>query len=208
MIFWSRKDIHYASPLLQSEQHFVLDTTAYSYYADSSTVIDPVREMARLLPIPVPFSLGFLKCLGVVRHEERQFQYVFRVPIHHPSKALGVLLDQESLSLDIKLHRAKWLARAVTSLHTAKFVHKNIRPETIVVAKDSPGEMSEPYLVGFEQTRPYTSHSGLIADMIWYRTLCRHSSRQSLYLQQYYNMQLDIYSLSVCLLGLVSRRRS
>lgn len=184
----------------QTTQSVLLDSTAYQDSAEPSAVVNAVREIARLLSISDPFSLGFLKCLGIMRLTNRQFQYVFELPKQSPPKMLRSLLQQHNPSLDAKLQIAKLLARAVTSLHTANFVHKNIRPETIVVLEDDLGEMSTPYLVGFEQSRPHASHSGLFADMKWYRNLYRHPSRQGLRPQEYYNMQHDIYSLGVCLL--------
>lgn len=60
--------------------------------------------------------------------------------------------------------------------------------------------MSEPYLIGFEQLRPSSSHSALFADTVWHRNLYRHPNRQSLRPQEYYKMQHGIYSLGVCLL--------
>jgi hypothetical protein len=86
------------------------------------------------------------------------------------------------------------------AVHSADFVHKNVRPETIVVFEDSKDPLPVLYLVGFERFRPRTAGTTLIGDMVWERNIYRFPLRQGLRPEQEYEMQHDIYSLGVCLL--------
>ncbi|KEF61420.1 uncharacterized protein A1O9_02986 [Exophiala aquamarina CBS 119918] len=186
--------------IVDSDEVVVLDTTAYHEDSHPQTVATTVRQIARLLSIDDPFSMGFLKCVGLVKSNENQFIYVLALPKQQPVRLLRSLLYLPSPSLDAKFRIARNLAKTIMSLHAAKFVHKNIRPETVVVQDDGEGEMSQAYLVGFEQLRPDLGHSSLVADMVWQRNIYRHPSRQGLKVQELYVMQHDIYSLGVCLL--------
>ena len=186
--------------VVEGRHSVLLDTTEYPSDADPSSVLTTIRKVVRVLSISDPAPLGFLKCRGVIRLNERRFQYVLAVSSRQAPQTLRTLLGSESPSLDARFRIARSLAKTVMSLHSADFVHKNIRPETVVVWPDDIGEMSQPYLVGFGQLRPHSEHSSLVADMVWHRNLYRHPSRQGLRPQEYYRMQHDIYSLGVCLL--------
>lgn len=150
---------------VDSDEVVVLDTTAYHEDSHPQTIATTVRQIARLLSIDDPFAMGFLKCLGLVKLKENQFQYVLALPKQQPPRLLRSLLYLQSPSLDAKFRIARNLAKTIMSLHAANFVHKNIRPETVIVQDDSDGEMSQAYLVGFEQLRPDLSHSSLVADV-------------------------------------------
>ncbi|EQL37977.1 hypothetical protein BDFG_00996 [Blastomyces dermatitidis ATCC 26199] len=64
----------------QTAQTVLLDHTAYQDAVDPNIVLSQVKEISQLLSISDPFSLGFLKCLGVLRSNNRQFQYVLSLP--------------------------------------------------------------------------------------------------------------------------------
>ena len=92
------------------------------------------------------------------------------------------------------------MARGVLAVHSADFVHKSIRPETVLVFRGHRDENIKAYLVGFERTRPATAHTVLMSDRIWDHNLYRHPRRQGLRPSIPYIMQHDIYSFGVCLL--------
>lgn len=187
------------STLAATGKKVLLDTTTYP---EGTNRKEAVRDLARLLSIPEIPDLHLLRCVGVVQLHTAQFQYIFALPerCHGVPCSLREILAGPPPSLDVKFHMAKSLAKAVASLHAADFVHKNIRPETIIVFEDMDKERSIPYLVGFEDLRPSDAHSSLISDKLWERNLYRHPTRQGLHPQQNYVMQHDIYSLGVCLL--------
>lgn len=110
------------------------------------------------------------------------------------------MLSQDQIhSVDHRLHIAKCLVRSVMAVHTARMVHKNIRPETILVfpRKD---EDASAYLVGFERFRAAAGATTLAGDSTWQSNLYRHPERQGQWPESEYIMQHDIYSLGVCLL--------
>jgi hypothetical protein len=61
----------------------------------------------------------------------------------------------ELTSLTSRIQLSKLLANSVLFLHTTKFVHKNIRPETIILleAENLETSLGMPFLVGFEKFR-------------------------------------------------------
>nr|POF07130.1 hypothetical protein CFP56_31754 [Quercus suber] len=87
------------------------------------------------------------------------------------------------------------MARSVINLHSARFVHKNIRPETVLVTA-----FGTSYLVGFESFRSASTMTVLVGDAKWEQNLYRHPLRQGEAPEDAYIMQHDVYSLGVCLL--------
>ncbi|KAF4919596.1 Raf-like protein serine/threonine-protein kinase [Colletotrichum viniferum] len=123
-----------------------------------------------------------------------------------PTSLRHHLLQERRFSLNRILDIAKQLARAVSFIHTFDFVHKNIRPETIIIlpdhGSDPPCEFGSAYLLGFDSFRNVNFHTLKIGDDAWERNLYRHPTRQGIQAQQPYIMQHDVYSLGVCLLEL------
>ncbi|KAK4194695.1 hypothetical protein QBC40DRAFT_318763 [Triangularia verruculosa] len=135
---------------------------------------------------------------------------VFHVPAHaNPPSPLttlrSLLLDQAPVCLTSVVKLAKQLVRSVSFVHTCDLVHKNIRPDNILLfptphSSQRPLELGEAYLVGFSQFRGINSETGKFGDTAWHRNLYRHPARQGHGILDRYVMQHDIYSLGVCLL--------
>lgn len=191
-----------------SAQNILLDTTTYPSEADADDVMGQVRDLARILMHGEPSTLGLLKCLGVLKIEvaaaaARQYQLMYMVPRNMGQPAtLRHLLLNTSPSLDAKFSLARAMARGVASVHAAGFVHKNIRPETVLALHEEGVSLPTTFLVGFERFRAAKSITTLTGDMIWHRNLYRHPMRQGRHPDEMYQMQHDIYSLGVCLLEL------
>lgn len=98
-------------------------------------------------------------------------------------------------SLTYRLKAGKSIARSIIFLHSASFVHKNIRPETILVT-----ETGEFYLVGFQCFRAAAGETYMLGDTVQSKNLYRHPARQGQVPEEMYSMQHDVYSLGVCLL--------
>ena len=185
----------------------IVDTTAYPKNSDFAIVAGHVDNLARLLSMSDPSTLGLLACVGVIplpsvnNGEPNQFQMLFKIPIGlvNPSSLRSILAEPPG-PLDDRFTIARCLARSIMSVHTAAFVHKNIRPETVILfqQKDSPAIVAFP--VGFERFRLAAAGTALAGDARWERNIYRHPSRQGTAPEQYYTMQHDIYSLGVCLL--------
>ena len=169
-----------------------------------------VRDLARVLAIVDPLQFFILACQGIIKVLKpsgsiESFQLLFQVPksLHNPRSFREVLLTAPRGSLANCFYFAKQLAQAVMFVHTTNFVHKNLRPETILVFhQDTRPDVELPFLVGFQSFRPADGMTYLNGDAEWYKDIYRHPTRQGTLPEDCYQMQHDIYSLGVCLLEL------
>ena len=188
----------------------ILDTTTYPSATNLEIAQTHVCEIAGVLASVNSLSMGLLKCRGFRKLSATSltppnFQLVFDVPLgfHSPKSLRQRLQEEKDSTLDERFHLAQSLARAVLFVHTAGFVHKNIRPETILLFSDaSEAESNRPFLIGFERFRLAAAGTNLISDALWEQNLYRHTERQGTLAEKLYVMQHDIYSLGVCLLEL------
>lgn len=198
------------STLSESGASVILDTAAYPAECDRNNVTTDVRNLARILAHSEPSTLGLLHCLGVLKisdpaSQDLRFQFVYSPPANLTDPAtLRSLLFHPAPSLDAKFRLAKVMARSVTAVHSAGFVHKSIRPDTVLVFHDDGDDLPAAFLVGFERFRAARSGTALTTDMVWHRNIYRHPTRQGRKSEDMvpYIMQHDIYSLGVCLLEL------
>lgn len=170
-----------------------------------------VKELANILSTVDPMVFFILSCQGVIIRSEsperiRSYELVFTVPkcLNNPQTFREVLLGGYRYPLGNYFSFAQRLARAVMYVHSTGFVHKNLRPDTILVfaSEDGCNDIGELFLVGFESFRPLDGLTYLIGDCEWQKNLYRHPTRQGGFPEDYYQMQHDIYSLGVCLLEL------
>ncbi len=204
--------------LRESGKMVILDTVLLRQRDEAARMMVGVRELAQVLRTVDPIRFGLLSCHGVIqidkadtgnigraRPEKRlaQLQFVFDVPQHlmKPRSLRDILLSPNPQApLNELLAQAKSLARSVFFIHTKRFVHKNIRPENILVFEDAKYETGKSYLVGFEKFRADREHSMKFGDGLWECDLYRHPERQGSQPEKYFVMQHDIYSLGVVLL--------
>lgn len=208
-----RHEIPYSTAQLvrrpNSNKELILDPVVCDSNADVPTVTKDVRDLARRLSHTDPLTFGLLSCRGVVKtlcansNRVNSFDFVFNVPsgLTHPKSLRSILLTGDSNhSLSDRFKVAKQLAKSVNYIHTYQFVHKNIRPETIVVFQDRTSVLGAPFLLGFQKFRFVEGKTKRVGDLEWERDLYRHPRRQGLNPEEDYKMQHDIYSLGVCLL--------
>ncbi|KAM7184070.1 hypothetical protein V8F33_013220 [Rhypophila sp. PSN 637] len=183
-----------------NSQRLVVDVVASGAGRDKD-----VRDFARRLRQSDPFVSGLLSCKGVVRHADKAgFSFLFRVPEGYTViRSLRQLLlsGQMHHSLSDRFEMARQLANAVYYVHLYGFVHKNIRPETILCLgkTDEGGLPSTSCLVGFHVIRNADGMTYPVIDRSWETDLYKHPLRQGNHVD-YFVMQHDIYSLGVCLL--------
>ncbi|KAF3479607.1 uncharacterized protein GIQ15_06583 [Arthroderma uncinatum] len=177
--------------------------------SDVSTLTKDVRILAGKLMGVDPASFSLLKCAGVVKPSApkpgraQSFDFIFYFPkeMRDPQSLRRVLLSSgEGHSLSARVRIAKHLASSICYVHALGFVHKNIRPETLLVFKDGKSSLGSLFLVGFTIFRMADGHSMRLGDPAPDKNLYRHPSRQGLQPEATYVMQHDIYSLGVCLL--------
>jgi len=132
------------------------------------------------------------------------YDFIFYTPpsLQHPQSLRNILIEAKSdISLSARFHVAQQLAQSLSYVHTYGFVHKGIRPETILIFQNANNELANTFLLGFGKFRPAQPGRTLRAgDGVWHKEIYRHPRRQGLRLEDEYVMQHDIYSLGVCLL--------
>lgn len=170
---------------------------------------EDVRELARKLSYTDPFAFGILQCKGVIRVMESgsqrpsSFDFVFRTPKtlgNEPRTLRSYLSSDANHTLTDRFKLAQQLAKSTSYVHALGFVHKNIRPETILIFQESKSVLGLTFLTGFEMLRMADGRTRLLGDTAWEKNLYRHPHRQGVNLKEAYVMQHDIYSLGVCLL--------
>lgn len=171
-----------------------------------------VRYLARKLAHPNPSLFGLLDCKGVIRHYDLEnrdnrvptaFTIVFRMPsgFGRPFSLRSYLQDvQQPDSLSDRFKLANELARSVSYIHTFDLVHKNIRPETILLLREEASPSLSTFMIGFDSFRRAEGQTYRRGVSAWEECLYQHSSRIGPTARQDYVMQHDIYSLGVVLL--------
>src|SRR5262249_24082831 len=106
--------------------------------------------------------------------------------------------------LNDRVSLARSIAFATLAIHSAKFVHKNIRPSNILVlgpqapgARGYPHVIGRPVIVGFEDARPEGEDTERRGSAVWQDNIYRHPQRQGMNPQYRYTMMHDIFSLGV-----------
>lgn len=193
-----------------NDYQVILDRTNYGGKFSAQAIKAQVRDSARMLMHVDPASFGLLKCLGAVESQGNQsesahvpqFDFILEIPdgLDSPKTLRDQLLDKERPSLTVIMQLAKQLTRSVMFVHTTGFVHKGIRPETVLVFRKDQNELAASFLTGFERIRQAVGQTDRMEDLEWKRNLYRHPVRQGQWPEETYVMQHDIYSLGVCLL--------
>lgn len=192
-----------------AHRSYILETFASPPNAHSDIVARNVRNVATQLTTMEPKTFGLLRCKGVVRHRQSQsrdapsFTYIFNVPENHvdPQSLRQILVDGAGVhSLSERFRLASELAKAVSYIHVIGFVHKNIRPDTVLLFQNGGSVLGSAYLVGFERIRNADGHTFRLGEATWQKDLYHHPDRQGVVPEEMFVMQHDIYSLGVCLL--------
>ncbi|KAI0515147.1 hypothetical protein F5B22DRAFT_204059 [Xylaria bambusicola] len=189
---------------------YVLESIKLQHHELYQHTKKDVRNLAMRLQHDEPQTFGLLACKGFVaerpdpeRGTPARFTLVLRTPsqLVKPRSLRHLLLNSQPESLSHKLRAAQELAKAVAYVHVFGFVHKGIRPESILSfeSEQKSGETSL-FLVGFEDFRQEYGQTKRLGDDVAERNLYRHPSRQGASPSSDFVMQHDIYSLGVCLL--------
>jgi hypothetical protein len=192
-----------------SSKWLILDSVACDPGANISVLRKDVRDLARKLSRADPLTFGLFNCRGVVQVTDAakkrviSFNFVFRVPegMENPRSLRSILNStDDNLSLSDRFRVAQQLATSVSYIHTYGFVHKNIRPETVLIFQNQKSPLGPSFLLGFEKFRLEDGKTMRSGDCVREKNLYRHPHRQGLKPEEDYTMQHDTYSLGVCLL--------
>ncbi|KAI5843086.1 hypothetical protein DFP73DRAFT_95486 [Morchella snyderi] len=178
-------------------------------------IIKDLQGLALVLQaIKDPLTLGMLSCEGIAKVYGKDgrlvtsLEMVLEVPkeLRNPRSFRSLLSGgaEMDFSINEKVNFAKQLARTVSFVHSVNFVHKNFRPETIIVfdtrGSESP-RIGTPFLVGFQKFRVAVGgDTARLGDTNWEKNIYRHPERQGEFPEEVYRMDHDVYSLGVCLL--------
>lgn len=165
------------------------------------------RDLARRLQHDDPESFSLLACKGFTISDDNANPSIILVlrppPVKDcvPRSLRDLLLNVPApRSLSQRFAMARQLATAVAYVHIFGFVHKNIRPESVLSFASTDASQNRVYLAGFEMFRRDEAWTQKVGDDALDRNFYRHPSRQGLNPNWEYIMQHDIYSLGVCLL--------
>ncbi|OQE35336.1 hypothetical protein PENCOP_c013G04988 [Penicillium coprophilum] len=181
--------------------------------ANVGDISKDIRDLARRLSGSDAMEFGLLSCKGYIQHRKPEssrstpnaFTIIFRMPAQQvqPRSLRGCFQDMNHThSLSDRFKLANELAKAVHSVHLFGFVHKNIRPETILLLKSHESSIGSAFLIGFDSFRMASGKTLRKGEASWERSLYQHPDRIGTVSTKDYIMQHDIYSLGVCLLEL------
>jgi hypothetical protein len=173
-----------------------------------------IRDLAAGLHESDPSFMGLLHCNGFSAEPAyNRFALRFQYPVGKTKpQTLDCLLRSQKVrhSLSDRLVLARKLASAVLYLHSCGFVHKNLRPENVLVfdtiavqgaeKKSFPDVIGEPFLVGFDGVRKSAAASNMIRVEEWEKNIYLHPDRHRMSQGDEFTMRHDIYSLGVVLL--------
>jgi len=172
-------------------------------------------DMASILNASEPEVTSILKCVGYYPEGEAH-KLVFHYPqgLGRPRTLRDLLISDREVEprhpLNDRVRLARKVASSVLFVHSAGVVHKNIRPDNIIIfepadadadrASRFPRRIGLPFLVGFDYAHPAAAVSDRVSDAIWWNDIYRHPQRQGQYPDEMFSMLHDVYSLGVVLL--------
>ncbi|KAL5513776.1 hypothetical protein ACEPAH_4177 [Sanghuangporus vaninii] len=161
-------------------------------------------------------SVGILPSCGVTEMELHLHGVVFRLPPElGQTRTLRSILVEGNVkhSLRDRVQFAIRLAMSVLVVHSLGLVHKNIKPDSVLVAESPvdkaenlyPNKLGIPFLLAFDSSRtssgPSMQGSFAVPDGGLWEILYTHPRHLIGYERQYdYEMRDDIFGLGICLL--------
>ncbi|CAG7924639.1 unnamed protein product [Penicillium olsonii] len=195
---------------LADSKRVILDSADIPVGKDPSIFRKDIRYLAVKLQQSAADSFPLLKCRGVVRSRDSRtneilsYDFIFKLPEggYEPRSLRSHLLSQKIYSLGERVQLAKQLAMSTNYIHVLDIVHKNIRPESVLILKDNEqrSKLGRSFLLGFKAFRMADGRTNLAGNSAWNEELYRHPDRQGIEPRREYIMQHDIYSLGVCFL--------
>ncbi|KAF2683711.1 hypothetical protein K458DRAFT_418691 [Lentithecium fluviatile CBS 122367] len=188
----------------------------------SSADRDKMAVVARALELVDPDTMGLPRCIGIATlRQPEHYEMIFRIGGTTDSagntqsvtpRSLRQLLSKDSeanpIDLTSRVLLAVQLVRSVFYLHITGIVHKNIRPENILIMDQDnasfPEKIGNPYLIGFEESRSEEQRMlsyRLDQDQGWLFDLYRSDNRTQIGKEMAeYKPLHDIYSLGILLM--------
>jgi hypothetical protein len=130
---------------------------------------------------PLIFGLfiyrGVICMVDPIQNNILAFNFIFRVPKGIETlKSLRYMFLTAEYFFTRRVAIAKDLARSVSYVYTLNFVHKNIRPEFILLSEIS-SSYKATFFVGFNSFRDAAGVTVFVGDITWDKNFYRHPSR-------------------------------
>ncbi|KAF8539093.1 hypothetical protein BDD12DRAFT_793371 [Trichophaea hybrida] len=196
--------------------------------ADSRTVETirgTVRNVAAELRLVDASTMSILECQGFSEDPlNKTFRLHFSIPegMEHPRSLRSLLSDERNRRLGKKhsitdrIQLAQSITTAVLYVHSCGFVHKNVRPENIIVFEPAlsdnmpeaekrlrrfPYTIGRPFLSGYDGIRDEKAVSSLADVTDWKRLIYLAPDRLGkIAVRKPFTWKYDVYSLGVVLL--------
>ncbi|KAK4639879.1 hypothetical protein QC761_0112840 [Podospora bellae-mahoneyi] len=166
----------------KSQSLYVMEGLGTAPNTNTNTTSDAYQLCRRLQSVD-PSIFGLLRCKGLLEiiDDNKTFppgpQIVYHTPaqadpLKPPTTLRSLLLEQRPVCLSSVIVLAKQLVRSVSFVHTCDLVHKNIRPDNILLfptalASLRPLELGQAFLVGFSQFRSINMETNRLGDTAW-----------------------------------------
>ena len=193
----------------------LIEKRGYSNILPKEKVVQRVKKLARLLKEVSEENFGTAQFEGYTDEPlEGHFGLVFRTPL----KSLGerpmhislrdAYRKEKYMPLNVRLGMAVALARALSNLHAVNWLHKSLcSAHVLFFAQESKQsskstfrfDYSQPFLFGFDLSRPVFSSSDKTKEFRRTRQIYTHPKRWGAP-QEKFNPAHDIYAMGVILL--------
>ncbi|KAH8672049.1 hypothetical protein BGZ60DRAFT_504986 [Tricladium varicosporioides] len=165
-----------------------------------------IDALAKLLHQPKELVFRIPRCVGwKYNPPERTIAFIFDLekPLSCKPVDLLALLGDSSIKISLgdKFRLALGLARCISQLHMVHWVHESFRSENILLfpTQSQKPDWQEPWVLGFESSRPDSFFSAGRADFSPARDVYRHPDRQGRP-EAVFTKIHDFYALGVVLL--------
>ncbi|KAB8222425.1 hypothetical protein BDV33DRAFT_201413 [Aspergillus novoparasiticus] len=149
------------------------------------------------------FPAGIPECVGFRMPPYREgmtcYELIFKTPTGGSLTSLAHLISSsEPPEFKTRLDLARQLVQAVVHVHEIGFVHKKIRPRSILLLEGN--DSLTVFLLNWTAARNRESVSAHLGEHLWQQAIYQHPDRQSEYAMTGFEPRHDVYSLGVCLL--------
>lgn len=128
----------------------------------TSILIKDIRDLATKLSQADALSYSLLnyrrviKVIDPVNRKVTAFSFIFNIPdgLGSPRSLRDILIYTDvNLSLSNRFRITQQLGTSVSYVHTYGFVHKYIRPETVLIFRNPKSPLTASFLLGFKKFR-------------------------------------------------------
>jgi hypothetical protein len=169
----------------------------------SASAVPQIERMANQLSLPRQQGFSALLCIGYIQERHfKTFGIVFEIPRALDQDKLPVLLpsvyaSKKRVPLNLRIKLAHSLAAALEHFHRVGWVHKEFKSDNILFfykGSDNDLDLSQPWLFGFEFSRPEDAESDMSSDFTLKNNAYRHPERWGKPTAKFIKPH-DIYSL-------------